>query len=79
MHTSFNTDDLLLIKKTLKHLKAQLRWKMVEKNNLEEVWKFVLIFLRLFLTVRRLADEGGGSFPLYPREQLRLYEKHTVV
>lgn len=31
-----NVDHLLSIKKTLKSLKAQLRWKLVEKNNLEE-------------------------------------------
>ncbi|XP_060541693.1 serine/threonine-protein kinase 31 isoform X2 [Pantherophis guttatus] len=31
-----NTDDLLLIKKRMKNMKAQLRWKLVEKNNLEE-------------------------------------------
>ncbi|XP_010156181.1 PREDICTED: serine/threonine-protein kinase 31 [Eurypyga helias] len=29
-------DNLLSIKKTVKGLKAQLRWKLVEKNNLEE-------------------------------------------
>ncbi|XP_030111528.1 serine/threonine-protein kinase 31 isoform X3 [Mus musculus] len=31
-----NVDYLLSIKKTLKGLKAQLRWKLVEKSNLEE-------------------------------------------
>uniref|UniRef100_A0A8B9S5A6 Serine/threonine kinase 31 n=1 Tax=Apteryx owenii TaxID=8824 RepID=A0A8B9S5A6_APTOW len=31
-----NTDNLLSIKKTLKNLKAQLRWKLVEKSNFEE-------------------------------------------
>ncbi|XP_060104631.1 serine/threonine-protein kinase 31 [Heteronotia binoei] len=31
-----NIDDLLLVKKRLKNLKAQLRWKLVEKSNLEE-------------------------------------------
>ncbi|XP_015666050.1 serine/threonine-protein kinase 31 [Protobothrops mucrosquamatus] len=31
-----NIDDLLLIKKRMKIIKAQLRWKLVEKNNLEE-------------------------------------------
>ncbi|XP_024418863.2 serine/threonine-protein kinase 31 [Desmodus rotundus] len=31
-----NLDHLLSIKKTLKSLKARLRWKLVEKNNLEE-------------------------------------------
>ncbi|KAM4874350.1 serine/threonine-protein kinase 31 [Thomomys bottae] len=31
-----SVDHLLSIKKTLKGLKAQLRWKLVEKNNLEE-------------------------------------------
>uniref|UniRef100_A0A670ZBJ9 Serine/threonine kinase 31 n=1 Tax=Pseudonaja textilis TaxID=8673 RepID=A0A670ZBJ9_PSETE len=31
-----NIDDLLLIKKRVKNIKAQLRWKLVEKNNLEE-------------------------------------------
>ncbi|XP_030879681.1 serine/threonine-protein kinase 31 isoform X7 [Leptonychotes weddellii] len=31
-----NVDHLLSIKKTLKNLKARLRWKLVEKNNLEE-------------------------------------------
>ncbi|XP_039198021.1 serine/threonine-protein kinase 31 isoform X1 [Crotalus tigris] len=31
-----NIDDLLLIKKRMKDVKAQLRWKLVEKNNLEE-------------------------------------------
>lgn len=34
-----NIDDLLLIKKRMKNIKAQLRWKLVEKNNLEEVWQ----------------------------------------
>nr|XP_056713057.1 serine/threonine-protein kinase 31 [Euleptes europaea] len=31
-----NIDDLLLVKKRLKNLKAKLRWKLVEKSNLEE-------------------------------------------
>ncbi|KAM9023804.1 serine/threonine-protein kinase 31 isoform 3-T3 [Ara ararauna] len=31
-----NIDNLLSIKKTVKALKAQLRWKLVEKNNFEE-------------------------------------------
>ncbi|XP_031445972.1 serine/threonine-protein kinase 31 isoform X1 [Phasianus colchicus] len=31
-----NSDNLLSIKKTVKSLKAQLRWKLTEKNNLEE-------------------------------------------
>ncbi|NXC38342.1 STK31 kinase, partial [Penelope pileata] len=31
-----NIDNLLSIKKTVKSLKAQLRWKLTEKNNLEE-------------------------------------------
>ncbi|XP_011786361.1 PREDICTED: serine/threonine-protein kinase 31-like, partial [Colobus angolensis palliatus] len=31
-----SVDHLLSIKKTLKSLKARLRWKLVEKNNLEE-------------------------------------------
>ncbi|XP_048367404.1 serine/threonine-protein kinase 31 isoform X2 [Sphaerodactylus townsendi] len=31
-----NIDDLLLVKKRLKNKKAQLRWKLVEKSNLEE-------------------------------------------
>ncbi|NXA52542.1 STK31 kinase, partial [Nothocercus julius] len=31
-----NTDNLISIKKTLKNLKAQLRWKLVEKSNFEE-------------------------------------------
>ncbi|KAG8139102.1 hypothetical protein E2320_001885 [Naja naja] len=31
-----NIDDLLLIKKRMKNIKAQLRWKLVEKHNLEE-------------------------------------------
>uniref|UniRef100_A0A2K5DU55 Serine/threonine kinase 31 n=2 Tax=Aotus nancymaae TaxID=37293 RepID=A0A2K5DU55_AOTNA len=31
-----SVDHLLSVKKTLKSLKAQLRWKLVEKNNLEE-------------------------------------------
>eukprot|EP00070_Physeter_catodon_P024078 XP_023987010.1 serine/threonine-protein kinase 31 isoform X2 [Physeter catodon] len=36
LNKSPNVDHLLSIKKTLKSLKAQLRWKLVEKNNLEE-------------------------------------------
>uniref|UniRef100_A0A7N4NZY3 Serine/threonine kinase 31 n=2 Tax=Sarcophilus harrisii TaxID=9305 RepID=A0A7N4NZY3_SARHA len=36
LNKSPNVDHLLSIKKTLKGLKAQLRWKLVEKNNLEE-------------------------------------------
>ncbi|XP_037693453.1 serine/threonine-protein kinase 31 [Choloepus didactylus] len=36
LNESPNVDHLLTIKKTLKGLKAQLRWKLVEKNNLEE-------------------------------------------
>nr|XP_020636672.1 serine/threonine-protein kinase 31 [Pogona vitticeps]XP_020636680.1 serine/threonine-protein kinase 31 [Pogona vitticeps] len=34
--TSPNIDELLLIKKKMKNIKAQLRWKLVERNNLEE-------------------------------------------
>uniref|UniRef100_A0A8D0GCD4 Protein kinase domain-containing protein n=1 Tax=Sphenodon punctatus TaxID=8508 RepID=A0A8D0GCD4_SPHPU len=36
LNTSPNVDSLLSIKKTLKSLKARLRWKMVEKSNFEE-------------------------------------------
>ncbi|XP_031529974.2 serine/threonine-protein kinase 31 isoform X1 [Vicugna pacos] len=36
LNKSLNVDHLLSIKKTLKSLKARLRWKLVEKNNLEE-------------------------------------------
>ncbi|XP_019583323.2 serine/threonine-protein kinase 31 [Rhinolophus sinicus] len=36
LNKSPNLDHLLSIKKTLKSLKARLRWKLVEKNNLEE-------------------------------------------
>ncbi|XP_066485239.1 serine/threonine-protein kinase 31 [Tiliqua scincoides] len=36
MDTSPNIDSLLAIKKRLKNLKAKLRWKLVEKRNLEE-------------------------------------------
>ncbi|XP_008051751.1 serine/threonine-protein kinase 31 [Carlito syrichta] len=36
LNKSPSVDHLLSIKKTLKNLKAQLRWKLVEKNNLEE-------------------------------------------
>ena len=36
-------DHLLSIKKTLKSLKARLRWKLVEKNNLEEVRKQLVL------------------------------------
>ncbi|XP_049749784.1 serine/threonine-protein kinase 31 isoform X1 [Elephas maximus indicus] len=36
LNKSPNVDHLLSIKKILKGLKAQLRWKLVEKNNLEE-------------------------------------------
>ncbi|XP_058152860.1 serine/threonine-protein kinase 31 [Dasypus novemcinctus] len=36
LNKSPSVDHLLTIKKTLKGLKAQLRWKLVEKNNLEE-------------------------------------------
>ncbi|XP_076977700.1 serine/threonine-protein kinase 31 isoform X2 [Tamandua tetradactyla] len=36
LNKSPNVDHLLSIKKKLKSLKAQLRWKLVEKNNLEE-------------------------------------------
>ncbi|XP_074842270.1 serine/threonine-protein kinase 31 [Carettochelys insculpta] len=36
LNKSPNIDNLLSIKKTLKNLKRQLRWKLVEKSNLEE-------------------------------------------
>ncbi|XP_040820935.1 serine/threonine-protein kinase 31 isoform X1 [Ochotona curzoniae] len=36
LNKSPSVDHLLSIKKTLKGLKARLRWKMVERNNLEE-------------------------------------------
>nr|KAF6470371.1 serine/threonine kinase 31 [Molossus molossus] len=36
LNKSPSLDHLLSIKKTLKSLKARLRWKLVEKNNLEE-------------------------------------------
>ncbi|KAB1275999.1 Serine/threonine-protein kinase 31 [Camelus dromedarius] len=41
LNKSPNVDHLLSIKKTLKSLKARLRWKLVEKNNLEEARNFV--------------------------------------
>uniref|UniRef100_A0A8C4YJY4 Serine/threonine kinase 31 n=1 Tax=Gopherus evgoodei TaxID=1825980 RepID=A0A8C4YJY4_9SAUR len=36
LNKSPNIDNLLSIKKTLKNVKARLRWKLVEKSNLEE-------------------------------------------
>ncbi|XP_039382640.1 serine/threonine-protein kinase 31 isoform X2 [Mauremys reevesii] len=36
LNKSPNIDTLLSIKKTLKNVKARLRWKLVEKSNLEE-------------------------------------------
>ncbi|XP_029444963.1 serine/threonine-protein kinase 31 isoform X3 [Rhinatrema bivittatum] len=36
LNKSPNVDHLLSIKKTIKCLKAQLRWKLVEKSNMEE-------------------------------------------
>ncbi|XP_063003664.1 serine/threonine-protein kinase 31 [Elgaria multicarinata webbii] len=36
LDTSPNIDDLLRIKRGMKNMKAQLRWKLAEKNNLEE-------------------------------------------
>ncbi|XP_006832273.1 PREDICTED: serine/threonine-protein kinase 31 isoform X2 [Chrysochloris asiatica] len=36
LNKSPDVDHLLSVKKTLKCIKAQLRWKLVEKNNLEE-------------------------------------------
>ncbi|XP_065439441.1 serine/threonine-protein kinase 31 isoform X11 [Chrysemys picta bellii] len=36
LNRSPNIDNLLSIKKTLKNVKARLRWKLVEKSNLEE-------------------------------------------
>ncbi|XP_042333250.1 serine/threonine-protein kinase 31 [Sceloporus undulatus] len=36
LDTSPNIDNLLRIKNKMKNIKAQLRWKLVEKNNLEE-------------------------------------------
>ncbi|KAM6202329.1 serine/threonine-protein kinase 31 [Rhynchocyon petersi] len=36
LNKSPSVDKLVSVKKTLKGLKAQLRWKLVEKNNLEE-------------------------------------------
>ncbi|XP_068530300.1 serine/threonine-protein kinase 31 [Anas acuta] len=36
LNKSPNIDNLLSIKKTVKSLKANLRWKLAEKNNLEE-------------------------------------------
>ncbi|XP_030057786.1 serine/threonine-protein kinase 31 isoform X3 [Microcaecilia unicolor] len=37
LNKSPNIDHLLSIKKTIKCLKAQLRWKLVEKSNMEEM------------------------------------------
>ncbi|XP_069505619.1 serine/threonine-protein kinase 31-like [Ambystoma mexicanum] len=39
-HKSPNIDDLLIIKKTLKGLKTQLRWKSIELRSLEESDEF---------------------------------------
>ncbi|XP_062925354.1 serine/threonine-protein kinase 31-like [Mobula hypostoma] len=39
-NTCPNVEHLLLIKSSVKNLKAQLRWKLVEKNNLEDLGHF---------------------------------------
>lgn len=55
LNKSPNLDHLLSIKKTLKSLKARLRWKLVEKNNLEEVRKeLVLTELYVYLILLAL-------------------------
>lgn len=43
-----NINSLLSIKKTVKALKAQLRLKLVEKNNFEEVWNCYSVFICCF-------------------------------
>ncbi|XP_067908918.1 serine/threonine-protein kinase 31-like [Heterodontus francisci] len=40
LNTYPNVGDLLSIKRSLKNLKAQLRWKLVEKNNLEDLGSY---------------------------------------
>lgn len=37
-------DDLLHIKKSIKSLRSQLRWKLVEVGCLEEVYSFIHLF-----------------------------------
>ncbi|XP_038653318.1 serine/threonine-protein kinase 31-like isoform X1 [Scyliorhinus canicula] len=40
LNTYPNVGDLLSIKRSVKNLKAQLRWKLVEKNNLEDLGSY---------------------------------------
>uniref|UniRef100_UPI00398F7115 serine/threonine-protein kinase 31 isoform X3 n=1 Tax=Pristiophorus japonicus TaxID=55135 RepID=UPI00398F7115 len=40
LNTYPNVGDLLSIKRSVKNLKAQLRWKLVEKNNLEDLGNY---------------------------------------
>uniref|UniRef100_A0A8C0ATW0 Protein kinase domain-containing protein n=1 Tax=Buteo japonicus TaxID=224669 RepID=A0A8C0ATW0_9AVES len=51
-------NNLLLIKKTVKSLKAQLRWKLVEKNNFEEE-KLTYLVQKWFPELPLLYPEAG--------------------
>lgn len=62
-------DYLLSIKKTLKGLKAQLRWKLVEKSNLEEVRKKLLLAnVFLFLILVELFHKAMYKYSLKPEK-----------
>ncbi|XP_058534178.1 serine/threonine-protein kinase 31 isoform X9 [Ochotona princeps] len=67
LNKSPSVDHLLSIKKTLKGLKARLRWKMVERNNLEEE------------KLNSLAQKWFPELPLlYPEIGLLKYMGYSV-
>ncbi|XP_067854275.1 serine/threonine-protein kinase 31-like [Heptranchias perlo] len=57
LNTYPSIGDLLSIKKSVKNLKAQLRWKLVEKNNLEDLGNYDEVKIQeMKEEIRRLRD-----------------------
>ncbi|XP_041040327.1 serine/threonine-protein kinase 31-like isoform X3 [Carcharodon carcharias] len=57
LNTYPNVGDLLSIKRSVKSLKAQLRWKLVEKNNLEDLGSYDEVKMQgMKEEIRRLRD-----------------------
>ncbi|XP_048462416.1 serine/threonine-protein kinase 31 isoform X2 [Rhincodon typus] len=67
-----SVEDLLSIKRSVKNLKAQLRWKLVEKNNLEDLGSYDQVRIQeMKEEIHRLRDD---IYEEICREQ-REYEK----
>ncbi|XP_078395026.1 serine/threonine-protein kinase 31 isoform X2 [Cetorhinus maximus] len=73
LNTYPSVGDLLSIKRSVKNLKAQLRWKLVEKNNLEDLGSYDEVKMQgMKEEIRRLRDNIYEEICCEQREYERL-------